>query len=67
MQLVPEEFEQYTVNSKGKSVPIKEIEWDESGVDTPTHIVLRISAGCGEAYVGDIINKLWLDNVKLVY
>lgn len=67
MQLVPEEFEQYTVNSKGNSVPIKEIEWDESGTETPTHIVLRISAGHGEAYVGDVVNRLWLDNVKLVY
>ncbi|MBR5856961.1 MAG: PCMD domain-containing protein [Bacteroidales bacterium] len=67
MQLVPEEVEQYTVNSKGKSVPIKEIVWDESGTEIPTHIVLRISAGHGEAYVGDITNKLWLDNVKLIY
>lgn len=67
MQLVPEEIEQYTVNSKGEAVPIKEIEWDISGTDTPTHIVLRISASHGEAYVGDINNRLWVDNIKLVY
>lgn len=67
MQLVPQEVEQYTVNSRGEAVPIKEIEWDESGTEAPTHIVLRISASHGEAYVGDITNRLWIDNVKLVY
>ena len=67
MRLVPQELEQYTVNSKGESVPIKEIEWDDSGTEIPTHIVLRLSASHGEAYVGDITNKLWVDNIKFVY
>lgn len=66
MQLIPEELSNYMVNSKGKSVPVREIEWGDEN-DVPTHIIIRFSSSHGEAYVGDIVNKLWVDNVKIIY
>lgn len=66
MRLIPEELSNYMINSKGKSVPIREIGWGEEG-ETPTHLIVRLSASHGEAYVGDITNRLWIDNVKFVY
>ena len=66
MRLIPEELSNYMINSKGKSVPIREIGWGEKG-ETPTHLIVRLSASHGEAYVGDITNRLWIDNVKFVY
>ncbi len=56
----------YTVNSKGESVPIKEIGWAEAD-ETPTHIILQFVSSHGGAYTGSIGNTLWIDNVKLVY
>lgn len=66
MKLIPEELANYTINSKGASVPIREIEWADKD-DTPTHIIIRFSSSHGEAYVGDTANRLWIDNVKMVY
>ncbi|MEG0890469.1 MAG: PCMD domain-containing protein [Bacteroidales bacterium] len=66
MRLIPEDLSNYTVNSKGKSVPIKEVGWGTKD-EKPTHIIIRFSSSHGEAYVGDITNKLWVDNVKLLY
>lgn len=66
MQLIPNELSNYTINSKGKSVPIKEVEWGSPN-DTPTHIIMRFTSSYGEAYIGDITNKLWVDNVKVIY
>jgi Putative carbohydrate metabolism domain len=58
--------ERYTVNSKGKSVPIKEVGWAEKG-ETPTHMVLQFTSSHGGAYIGSPGNTMWVDNVKLVY
>ena len=58
--------ERYTVNSQGKSVPIKEVGW--AGADeTPTHIVLQFVSSHGGAYIGSPGNTFWVDNVKFVY
>lgn len=58
--------ERYTVNSKGKSVPIQEIGWAEDG-DMPTHMVLQFVSSHGGAYIGTLGTTFWVDNVKLVY
>lgn len=58
--------DRYTLNSKGKSVPITEIGWAEAG-DEPTHIVLQFAFSHGGAYIGSPGNTLWIDNVSLIY
>lgn len=56
----------YARNSKGKSVPVKEIGW-ASANETPTHLVLQFSSSHGGAYIGTPGNTFWIDNVGLVY
>lgn len=58
--------ERYTINSKGKSVPIQETGW-ESEHETPTHIILQFSSSHGGAYIGSPGNTFWIDNVALIY
>ncbi len=60
------EIANYTMNSFGKIVPIKEVGWAKEG-EEPTHIILWISASSGKAFYGGIGNTLWVDNVKLVF
>ncbi|MBO7160339.1 MAG: PCMD domain-containing protein [Paludibacteraceae bacterium] len=50
------------MNSKGKIVPIIEEGWG-SPDDTPTHVILMITAGNQGAFIGTIGNTLWVDNV----
>ncbi|MBO4581185.1 MAG: PCMD domain-containing protein [Bacteroidales bacterium] len=52
-------------NSKGKMVPVQEIAYKENV--TPTHIILQISAGCQEPFIGCPGNVVWCDNIRLVY
>lgn len=66
MGLIPFELSNYTINSKGESVPIREIGWADKD-ETPTHIIIRFSSSHGEAYVGDPVNRFWIDNVKIAY
>lgn len=54
-----------TMNSKGKIVPIQEEGWDATL--EPTHIVIMLTAGKCEAFVGYDGNVLWVDNVRLAY
>lgn len=51
----------YARNSKGKLVPVKEEGWDANAA--PTHIVLMMSAGSGEPYVGTEGLTMYVDNV----
>ena len=54
-----------TMNSTGKIVPIQEEGWDATL--EPTHIVIMLTAGKCEAFVGQDGNVLWVDNVRLAY
>ena len=58
--------ERYAVNSKGESVPVKEVAWGTAD-DIPTHLLLQFTSSHGGAYVGSPGNSFWIDNVKLVY
>ena len=60
------EIENFARNSKGESVKIDEVGWGEEG-DTPTHIIIWLSASDGKAFYGGIGNTLWIDNVELLY
>ena len=53
------------MNSKGKIVPVQEEGWNASL--QPTHIVIMLTAGRYEAFVGHAGNVMWVDNVGLVY
>ena len=56
---------QRAVNSRGKVTPIIEEGWD--GSKNVTHIVIVITAGKYEAFIGKDGNVLWVDNICLVY
>lgn len=58
--------ERYAVNSKGESVPVREVAWGTEE-DVPTHLLLQFTSSHGGAYIGSPGNSLWIDNVKLVY
>lgn len=56
----------YTRNSKGESVLIKETGWAVAN-ENPTHMILQFSSSHGGAFIGSPGNTIWIDNVKLVY
>lgn len=56
----------YARNSKGESKMIQETEWANAD-EMPTHIILQFTSSLGGAFVGSPGNKLWIDNVALVY
>ncbi len=58
--------QKYAMNSKGKMVPVQEIEWG-SADDTPTHLCLQFASSFGGAYIGAVGTTFWVDDVKLVY
>lgn len=58
--------ERYAVNSKGESVPVREVAWGTEE-DQPTHLLLQFTSSHGGAYIGSPGNSLWIDNVRLVY
>jgi len=51
-------------NSKGKMVPIQE---EGYSINEPTHIIIMLTSGKYEAFVGHEGNSLWVDNIRLVY
>lgn len=53
----------YAKNSKGKMVPVQEIDWDEPDA-TPTHVLVMASSTCGEPYVGTEGATLYIDNIS---
>jgi len=52
----------YARNSKGKMKPVIEEGWDDSDA-VPTHVILMMSSGNGEPYVGTEGLTLYVDNV----
>lgn len=66
MGLIEERLSNYTLNSRGESVPVHEVGWAEPGT-RPNHLIIRFSSSYGEAFSGAVGNKLWIDNVKLVF
>lgn len=56
---------QRATNSRGKVTPIVEEGWD--GTLQPTHMVIVLTSGKMEAFVGHEGNVLWVDDVCLVY
>lgn len=58
--------ERFSLNSKGKSVPVREVGWGTAN-DLPTHMILQFTSSHGGAYVGSPGNTMWVDNVGLVY
>ena len=56
----------YARNSKGERKLIKEVGW-ASKDEHPTHLILQFTSSMGGAFVGSPGNKLWIDNVNLVY
>lgn len=52
----------YAKNSKGKMVPVIEEGWDDPDA-TPTHAIVMLSAGSGEAFVGTEGLTFYVDNV----
>ena len=66
MGLISGEKTLYTVNSKGKRVPIREEGW--ASPDTPcTHAVLHIASGSQGGFTGALGNTLWVDNLRMEY
>lgn len=56
----------YARNSKGKIVPIHEDEWGTP--DTPvTHLIVSVTSGSCGAFIGELGNALWIDNLRLEY
>lgn len=66
MGLIPKGKSYYARNSKGKMVPVQEIDWDTDSC-TPTHMLVMASSGCGTAYTGTIGMEFSIDNISLVY
>lgn len=51
----------YARNSKGKMMPVIEEGWDANA--QPTHVIVEMSAGSGEPYVGTEGLTFYIDNV----
>ena len=52
----------YARNSKGKLVPVEEVEWAPADA-VPTHVLFMASSTCGEPFVGTEGITLYIDNV----
>ena len=57
--------ERYAINSKGESVPVKEVAWGTEE-DAPTFIIAVYFQPWRSIHRFSG-NSLWIDNVKLVY
>ena len=51
-------------NSQGRMVTIQE---EGYSINEPTHIIIMLTSGKYEAFVGHEGNSLWIDNIRLVY
>ena len=52
----------YAKNSKGKLVPVQEVEWAPADA-VPTHVLVMLSSSCGTPFVGTEGLTLYVDNV----
>lgn len=52
------------INKAGKNVTITETGY---GLEEPTHVIIMLSSGHYEAFVGHEGNTLWVDNIRWVY
>ncbi|MCR4824621.1 MAG: PCMD domain-containing protein [Bacteroidales bacterium] len=66
MDLIQGKEALYTVNSRGRRVPILEEKWGDASAPV-THAVLQISSGSSEEFTGEPGNTLWVDNLRLEY
>lgn len=66
MDLVSGEKTLYSVNSKGKRVPVREEGWASADAAC-THAVLQISSGSRGGFTGAPGNTLWVDNLRMEY
>lgn len=62
MGLLNGEKAYYAKNSKGKLVPVQEIEWAPADA-TPTHVLVMASSSCGEPFIGTEGLTLYIDNI----
>lgn len=65
-KLLDEKTTFQTRNSKGKMVPIIEEGWDSADA-TPTHVILMLSSGYYEAFVGTEGLTFYVDNVGFAF
>lgn len=66
MGLIPKDKSYYARNSKGKMVPVHEVDWATEN-SNPTHLLIMASSGCGTAYTGTVGMEFSVDNIVLVY
>ena len=66
MKLGPKGLDYYARNSRGKVVKIEEEGWAAPD-ETPTHVMVILTASIHEAFVGTLGNTLWVDNIALEY
>ena len=52
----------YAKNSKGKLVPVEEVEWAPADA-VPTHVLVMVSSSCGEPFVGTEGLTIYVDNI----
>lgn len=62
MGLLNGEKAYYAKNSKGKLVPVQEVEWAPADA-VPTHVLVMLSSSCGTPFVGTEGLTLYVDNV----
>lgn len=60
------ESARYSLNSKGKNVPVQEIGWGTED-DEVTHMILEFCSSHGGSYIGSPGNTFWVDNIRLGY
>lgn len=61
-----EHYPYWGINSKGVRMQIFEKEYANED-EMPTHIIIRFSCGYGGAFCGSVGDKLWVDNLKIMY
>lgn len=62
MGLLNGEKAYYATNSKGKLVPVEEVEWAPDDA-VPTHVLVMASSSCGEPFIGTEGLTLYIDNI----